>query len=350
MLRTSSRRLATFIALYGGGILLASLYPLSGWITLTSPVFDFLVAPWPRYITRTDLATNLFIYTPLGYACAIGLASTSLRSHAVISGVLAAAALSLGCETLQQFLPRRNASNLDLLVNSLGALIGALLAIHHHRWLRAMRAMQRWRGRWFKEGALTSSGLGLLLAWLLAQFALVPISGLGWLHLYLRPIDVSLNNLAGLNSSWFWAVFLEMVAVGAFSACLLRPGRYVAGLVLLVFAGFFMKLLSAAILLKLSVLGGVLSLETLAAFFLAFWLLLLPGISRHRHSVAGISISLVLLTRLAQGQGVLPDIPLLNIVGLAKHLGALWPLPALAVLAWQFIQRRQRLKSSIAPT
>jgi len=314
------------------------------------PVFDFLVAPWPRYITRTDLATNLFIYTPLGYACAMWFASTRLRASAIVLGVLAATSLSLGCETLQQFMPRRNASNLDLLVNALGALVGALLAIHHHRWLRAMRAMQRWRGRWFKGDTLTSLGLVLLLVWLLAQFALVPISGLGWLHLYLRPIDVSLNNLAGLNSSWFLAVFLEIVAIGAFSACLLRPGRYVAGLVLLIFAGFFMKLLAAAILLKLSVLGGVLSLETLAAFFLAFWLLLLPGISRHRLGVASLSISLLLLTRLAQGQGLLPDIPFLNIVGLAKHLGAFWPLPALGVLAVQFIQRRQRLKSSTAPT
>ena len=44
--------------------------------------------------------------------------------------------LSAAMETLQQCMPGRVASNLDIVVNSLGALTGGLLALHHARWMR----------------------------------------------------------------------------------------------------------------------------------------------------------------------------------------------------------------------
>lgn len=334
--RHSHDRLVGFLLTYSLFILVGSLYPFSGWTGLDASPLHFLTAPWPRYITRTDLATNLLSYTPLGYAFALWFASPGHRLRGVILGVMTGVLLSFLCETLQQFLISRIASNLDLLVNALGVLLGALLAIHHSRWLRAGRAMRRWRERWFRPGTANSLGLVLLALWLMAQFALVPISGIGWLHLHLRPLDLPPEGLAAINTAWFLALFAEMLAVGAFASCLLRPGRYVGGLALLFFSAFFAKLLVATILLKLSVVGGVLSLETLAAFILALWLLLLPAASRHRVGVALAGMALLILGRLFLADDFLPRASFLNIVGLAKHLGAWWPVLG---LGWLVVAR-----------
>lgn len=326
-------RLTGFIALYVLFLAIGSLYPFSGWAPLSSWTAGFLTAPWPRYITRTDLATNLLVYVPLGYALARWYAHPGHGARGVTAGALTGLALSLLLESGQELLPGRIASNLDMLVNGLGALTGALLSLHHGRWLRAGKALCRWRNRWFLSGGSANVGLGLLLLWFLAQFALLPFPGLGWLDLHLRPIDMPPGGLDQINLRWFAAVFLEIATLGAFAANLLRPGRYVSGMLLLVLLAFMMKLLAATILLKLKVVGGVLSLETLAAFLLAFWLLLNPLVSRRRKNLAPLLLATVLLTRLWLADFQMwPAASVLNIVGLAKAAAMLWPYLALILL------------------
>lgn len=339
--QTGNSRLAGFLLFYGIFILLGSLYPFSDWVGLDFAPWHFLSAPWPRYITRTDLATNLMSYAPLGYAFALLFSHPGHRARGVTLGVMAGIVFSFLCESLQQALPSRIASNLDLLVNSLGALLGALLSLHHGRWLRAGRAINRWRDRWFRSGSVTSLGLALLSLWLIAQFALVPVTGVGWLHLHLRPLDLPPPDLAGINTPWLLALFAEMVAVGAFAGNLLRPGRYVGGLTVLFLAAFVGKLLAATVLLRLAVVGGVLSLETLAAFVLAFWLLLLPVVSRHRYGFAMAGMALLILARLSLTEDFMPRASFLNIVGLAKHLGALWPILGLGWLVAARVGKRR---------
>ncbi len=329
--RRPSPRLRGFILFYGAFIAFGSLHPFSDWFSPAHWSLDFLLAPWPRYFTRTDLATNLLVYAPLGYALALWFSAPGRRARGVAFGAVAAGLASLTLESLQQLLPDRIASNLDVLVNSLGGLTGALLALHHSRWLRAGQAAGRWRDKWFRPGAMTNLGLALLALWLISQFSLLPTTGIGWLHLHVRPLDKAPHSLDGINTAWLLALFLEITVVGAFTACLLRPGRYVGAMALLLVIAFFAKLLAAAILLKTSVLGGVVSLETLAAFLLAFWLLLLPSASRRRHLVASLGIVLLLTVRLSLSKHVLPTISPFNITGLSHYLGALWPL---LVLAW----------------
>ncbi|MEW5786333.1 MAG: VanZ family protein [Pseudomonadota bacterium] len=325
-------RLKLFILFYGAFLAVGSLHPFTDWQPVSAWSAGFLSAPWPRYITRTDLSTNLLVYAPLGYALALWFSPRVRRPRGVFMAALAGSLLSFVLESTQQLLPGRIASNLDLLVNSLGALTGALLALHHGRWLRALSAAGRWRGRWFRPGFATSLGLALLALWFLAQFSLLPMPGIGWLHLHLRPFDRLPDSLAGVNIPWLLALFLEMVAVGAFMACLLRPGRYVGAVVLLLLCAFFVKLLAATILLKLTIVGGVVSLEALAAFLLAVWLLLLPVASRHRHALALGGVVGSILTRLALASSPFPATSALNITGLALHLGALWPPLALGWL------------------
>jgi hypothetical protein len=105
-------------------------------------------------------------------------------------------------------------------------------------------------------------------------------------------------------------------------------------MLLMVALAFAMKLLAATILLKLKVVGGVLSLETLAGFLLAFWLLLTPLASRHRMRFAMLMLGLTLLVRLWLADFQLwPSVSVLNIVGLAKAVAFLWPFLALVMLA-----------------
>jgi len=332
-------RLKRFLLLYCAFLAVASLLPMSGLAPLSNWSTAFLSAPWPRYITRTDLATNLLVYLPLGYALALWFARPGRRATGMALGALGGLALSFVLESGQQLVPGRIASNLDMLVNGLGALSGALLALHHGRSLRALTAAERWRADWFRADRGATLGLALLGLWFATQFSLLPLPGIGWLHLHLRPFDRLPDSLEGLNLPWLLAQFLEIATVGAFVACLVRPGRYVGAMALLLFSAFFTKLLAATILLRLTVVGGVLSLETLAAFLLAFWLLLLPAASRHRRVLALGCLLLTLLTRLILARTPLPTVSALNITGLALHLGALWPA---LTLTWLLVLGRFR--------
>jgi VanZ family protein len=314
-------------------ILASSLHPYTGWRPLDAWSFEFITAPLPPFITRTDLTTNFLVYVPLGYLLALKLAQPRRRSRAVLFTTVAGLCLSLTLEGLQQLIPGRIASNLDALLNTLGTLTGALLTLHHQRLARAARWARRWRLAWFRPGLRANLGLALIGLWSLAQFSLLPMPGAGWLELHLRPLDTAPGGLDQLNLAWFVAVALEMAVLGAFTACWLRPGRYVSALVLLFPLAFAVKLLAATLLLKLKVVGGVLSLETLAAFFLAFWLLLTPWASRHRLALAVALLGAILLMRFWLGDYLmLPKTSLLNIVGLAKAVASLWPWAALVAL------------------
>ncbi|MDP3796971.1 MAG: VanZ family protein [Polaromonas sp.] len=146
-------------------IVYASLYPFADWRDQGISPLRFLTAPLPRYWTGFDVGANLLGYAPLGFLLTLSVLST-LRSRragwAVCAAVLMAALLSLAMETLQSYLPSRIASNVDLALNTLGALLGACCA-----WvLEKTGLVNRWsrfRGRWFAQDA--SGALVLLLLW-----------------------------------------------------------------------------------------------------------------------------------------------------------------------------------------
>ncbi len=324
---------AIHLATYAGLIALGSLYPLTGWHALSDWSAAFLSAPLPRYITRTDVATNVLLYLPIGYGLALCLGRPRWRNLALVLAVFMGGVFSLALESLQQLLPGRIASNLDIFLNTLGALIGALLSLHHSRWQRGLRRLAQWRQAWFHTDRAASLGLWLLLLWAFSQLALLPFPGIGWLDLHLRPVDVRPESLEQINPAWLLAVFFEIAAVGAFMSSLLRPGRYASAVFLLFIAGFAFKLLAATLLLKLRVVGGVLSLETLFGFVLALWLLLLPSVSRHRQATAIALLACIIVSRLVfLDTPIWPGKSLLNLVGLAAHMAALWPWLALVLM------------------
>ena len=148
----------------------ASLQPFSGWWMPPEEIRRFLTAPWPRYITLEDVAVNIGAYVPLGFL----LARALMRRLGNLRGVLAAAALaclfSTAMEAVQMFMPARIASNVDVLTNGLGGLIGALAApLFSPTRLLGIR-LARLRRSWFTYGSAADVGLVLLCVWLATQF------------------------------------------------------------------------------------------------------------------------------------------------------------------------------------
>ncbi len=163
--------------MFAGLVVYASLYPFEGWRAQGVAPFAFLQAPWPRYWTGFDLLSNLIGYLPLGFLLALAMLRGGWGGWSWCLAVASSLVLSLLLETLQNFVPMRVPSNVDLGLNVAGAVLGASTA-----WvLQRMGALRRWsqfRAEWFDHRA--HGGLVLLALW---PFALLyPVSvpfGLG---------------------------------------------------------------------------------------------------------------------------------------------------------------------------
>ena len=162
--------LARYLALaYLALVVHASLYPFTGWRTPPEGVADFVMAGWPFYVTAADVVLNVLGYLPVGLLLTLVLMGRMPRNRAAVLGVMAGIVVSFALEWLQAFLPTRIPSNVDLLTNAAGALIGAILArTFGERWLLSGE-LYRVRGRHFQPGAATDIGFLLLGAWLLTQ-------------------------------------------------------------------------------------------------------------------------------------------------------------------------------------
>lgn len=153
----------TLLALY------VSLYPLTGWRDTGAAPLGFLFADWPRYVTGFDLSVNTLAYAPLGFLWATTLSARLSPRVAFSLAWLLGAGLSCGVETLQNFLPSRVPSNLDLACNALGALLGALAGMRWGSHLLDGGRIHAWRERRFLSGPAGDVGLVLLGLWFLTQ-------------------------------------------------------------------------------------------------------------------------------------------------------------------------------------
>ena len=162
---------------YAALIVYASLYPFENWRALGIAPWTFLTTPLPRYWTGFDILANLFGYAPLGFLLALSGLRARPRLPAVLAATLAGGLLSLALEALQNYLPGRVASNLDLALNLAGAWVGALTAFGLEK-AGAIARWRRFRERWFVADA--RGALVLLALWPVALLfpAAVPF-GLG---------------------------------------------------------------------------------------------------------------------------------------------------------------------------
>jgi VanZ family protein len=148
--------------MYAVLIVYASLYPFADWRDQGIAPWTFLSAPFPRYWTAFDVWTNVIGYLPFGALLTLSAMRSGKIKHAVALAVACACLLSLFMETIQGFLPARVASREDWLLNSAGAVSGALTALA----LEKMGIVNHWsriRSRWFLRQS--RGGLVLLAMW-----------------------------------------------------------------------------------------------------------------------------------------------------------------------------------------
>ncbi len=106
-------------------------------------------APLPRFITLFDVSVNILAYIPFGFLVMFA-AYPGWRNYVALGiALILSAALALGVETLQSWLPTRIPSQMDWWANIFGGLLGGLLAIPlGPQWLSGS-AIRRRFDQWF---------------------------------------------------------------------------------------------------------------------------------------------------------------------------------------------------------
>ena len=146
-----------------------SLSPFSGWREQGLDFIDVLRAPFQLTYTAFDAVINLLSYLPFGLLIGLAVRERFGALACVSLGLCAGVAMSASMEFLQMYLPTRTSSNMDLLANSAGALIGALLAVSMISWTWFFSRLTRWRKDIFLHGHEMDFGLALLALWMFGQ-------------------------------------------------------------------------------------------------------------------------------------------------------------------------------------
>lgn len=152
-------------------IIYASLYPLAGWRDSGGDPMAFLGATWPRYYTGFDLTMNVAAYLPFGFLCATVLRRQLAPMPAWLLATLLGATLSLVLELLQNYLPDRIPSNLDLACNTAGTLLGGGLGALWGLHILDRGHLASLRHRIMMNGYGADFGLLLVAAWLITQLS-----------------------------------------------------------------------------------------------------------------------------------------------------------------------------------
>lgn len=214
-------------------IVYSGLAPWSGWRDLGVAPFAYLTAPIPRHVTTFDLIVNVVGYLPLGALVVLSLHPRVRGASAALLALAAGVLLSGLVEAAQTFLPRRVPSNIDLLTNALGALLGGLLAAPVASGLIDRGRLADLRLRWFERRP--SVLLLLISLWPLAQLYPEPmLFASGDLRDALRPAVAALGGTwPTLDPSAFgpaefvlaeaFVVAAAVLAVGLAFAAAMRP-------------------------------------------------------------------------------------------------------------------------------
>jgi len=241
--------------LYGLSIVYASLQPFGAWMEPEPSTAFFLLAPWPARWFRYDILLNLVAYVPFGFFAGLlprRATPTRRAGLAMASGF----ALSFAMETLQMYLPPRDASTVDLLANTAGALAGGTLAGALVRAEGVKSMLSDARARLFVGGRLGDVGIALFVLWLAAQVNPgIPLFAVTFdpeperlLVAAAAPQEGAALLIEAAESAF------QLVGVGLFLALLLRERRYVGGAMLLLIGGALMlKGLAATLVIRPSV-------------------------------------------------------------------------------------------------
>jgi len=356
-------------------IVYASWYPFSGWRDSGLPLFTFLNLVKPRYWTGFDVGVNIIGYVPLGMLLVLSVYPRIRGVWAVLLAALAGVLVTMTMEAVQNFLPSRVPSNLDLVTNAGGCLLGALLGAWWAPGLLDRSRLFQLRRRWFAPYA--SQGLVLVALWPLAQIypqsylfghgQVLPIVS-GWLSRWFdADIDLvaMLRGDAVITAEQYWLSETIITACGMTGAvltlmCLVRRGapRFLLMLSILAVA-LLVKTLSIALLFRPDnafvwvtpgAEGGF-----LIGLIMLSGLVFAPQVAQRRLAVVSLVLSLIVVNTVPVNpyfastlQGWVQG-KFLNFNGAAQFMALLWPFFALWFLLLPSHQLNRQEAQPTAP-
>ena len=336
-------------------IVYASWFPFTGWRSNGLPLLSFMNLVKQRYWTGFDVMVNVVGYVPLGILLVLALYPLVRGIWAMLLATLIGFLVTGTMETVQNFLPSRVPSNLDLLTNAAGCFVGACIGPFVVRSLLDQGRLYRLRKRWLAPHA--SQGLVLLALWPLAQIypqsflfghgQVLPIIS-GWLSTWFEE-DIDLIAMLrpgpAMSVEQYWLSETIITACGMTGAaltllCLLRRGapRFALVLVMLA-AALVLKTLSSSLLFRPDNAfvwvtpgaegGFLIGLIMLAGLAFA------PQLAQRRLAVVTLVLSLIVVNTIPANpyftltlQGWVQG-KFLNFNGAAQFLSLLWPFFAL---------------------
>jgi VanZ family protein len=349
-------------------IVYASWFPFSGWRSSGLSPFAFLNLQPQRYWTGFDVMVNIVGYMPLGVLLVLAVYPLVRGMWAVLVAAVGGVLVSGTMEVVQNYLPSRVPSNLDLVTNAGGCLAGALVGLFFAPLLLDQSRLYMLRRRWFSSYA--SQGLVLVALWPLAQVypqgylfgngQILPLLS-EWLSDWLDT-DIDLVALirggAGMTVEQYWLSEIVITACGMTGAaltllCLARRGAPKIWLMLgLVGTGLLVRTLAsslffapnnALIWITPGAQGGFLiGLIMLAGLAFA------PQVAQRRLAVVTLVLALIVVNTIPANPYFVATLQgwqqgkFLNFNGAAQFLGMAWPFFAL----WFLLLPSHRLNRS----
>jgi VanZ family protein len=336
-------------------IVYASWFPFSGWRNSGLSPFAFLNMQPQRYWTGFDVMVNVVGYMPFGALLVLSMYPRLHGLWAVLVAALAGVLVSGTMETVQNFLPSRVPSNLDLATNALGCLAGAIVGAYFAPMLLDRSRLYQLRQNWFAAHA--SQGLVLVALWPLAQvYPQSYLFGNGqilptlseWLSEWLDS-DIDLVAMirpgAIMTVEQYWLSETIITACGMTGAALTllcltrRTAPKMSLVVLLVGTGLVVKTLASSLFfapenalawITPGAEGGFLiGLIMLAGLAFA------PQVAQRRLAVVTLVLSLIVVNTIPSNPYFVSTLQawqqgkFLNFNGAAEFLGMAWPVFAL---------------------
>ena len=342
--QTPAGNSVSIIVLYALLIAYASLYPLADWRVPGDPLWDFLSIPVAGPISKADVVSNVLAYLPLGYLIAKLLRSQPLNPFGPVLWATALGALLSFCmESIQQYLPSRTPSTVDLLTNTLGTLIGAWMSYAVYQNTDIGGRMRTFRDHWFVTGATTGGGLAAISIWVLAQLSpFAPSLDIGTIRHSLSGIWHFLQHPSNFDRALALTYALNITGLGLLAGTLIRPDRK--------FLIPFAAIAGGTLFLKIFIAGRTLSPEALSGLFVAVAVLaILQKLTQYAAALgasffiaAGFAISE--LTPLGGRLYPFNWVPFAseierNLNGFGSILAGVWPFVALGYLAQLVVPR-----------
>lgn len=336
-------------------IVYASLQPFIDWRGLSGNFGDFLLEPWPRWITVDDVLFNFAAYLPLGFLLALALSARWSTQVAVVLSAIACVLLSFTLEAAQQYLPARIASNVDLLVNSSGGAVGALIAMLFSPGHRLGRIVAQLRRRWFVSGVRGDAALVLAGLWLITQLhATLIVFGNGDLRGSLDMTRWFTHTPGSYLTAEAGVVALNLTALGLLLACAARDtaAGYWRAMALIFAGACALKTAAATLLLRAPNPWGWLTpgvgIGFVAALLLLLLLTRLPYRARAAMAVLALAGAVILVNIIPENP--YRPVPPYLLLGRASHilgftsmtraLSDLWPFLALLFALFSLAGRR----------